>query len=162
MRKLEEGGHEESPVEKRGLQNSAKQIKSRKRVRDHGEVFTNPREVKAMCDLIPADVWDNIDSTFLEPACGNGNFLVEVMARKYNRCKNACDGLRALRSLTAIDIMPDNVLESRARLYKQFQERFPAAGYAILLSAASILAQNIICGDSLKIMKGWEEDEQIH
>ena len=82
------------------------------------------------------------------------------MARKYDRCKNACDGLRVLRSLTEIDIMPDNVLERRARMYKQFQERFPAAGYAILLSAASILAQNIICGDSLKIMKGWEEDEK--
>ena len=53
------------------------QIKSKKRVKDHGEVFTAEREVKAMCDLIP-DWSGNV----LEPACGNGNFLVEIARRK--------------------------------------------------------------------------------
>ena len=58
-----------------------KQIKSRKRVVDHGEVFTNEREVKAMCDLVN-DETQRIDSRFLEPACGDGNFLAEILDRK--------------------------------------------------------------------------------
>ena len=57
------------------------QVKSRKRVVDHGEVFTAEREVKAMCDLV-SDECLRIDSRFLEPACGNGNFLSEILARK--------------------------------------------------------------------------------
>ena len=59
----------------------AKQIKTRERVANHGEVFTAEREVKAMCDLV-RDETERIDSRFLEPACGNGNFLAEVLRRK--------------------------------------------------------------------------------
>lgn len=77
----------------------SKQIKSRKRVKEFAEVFTAEREVNAMCDLIPAEIWDNIESTFLEPACGNGNFLVEILARKFERCKDEKDGLKALASI---------------------------------------------------------------
>ena len=58
-----------------------KQVKSKQRVADHGEVFTAEREVKAMCDLV-ADECLRIDSRFLEPACGNGNFLAEIITRK--------------------------------------------------------------------------------
>ena len=57
------------------------QIKSKQRVADHGEVFTAEREVKAMCDLV-ADECLRIDSRFLEPACGDGNFLAEILTRK--------------------------------------------------------------------------------
>ena len=67
------------PKEKK--QKANKQIKSRKRVVDHGEVFTNEREVKAMCDLVN-DETQRIDSRFLEPACGDGNFLAEILDRK--------------------------------------------------------------------------------
>lgn len=62
-------------------QKANKQIKSRKRVVDHGEVFTNEREVKAMCDLVN-DETRRIDSRFLEPACGDGNFLAKILDRK--------------------------------------------------------------------------------
>ena len=58
-----------------------KQIKSRQRVADHGEVYTAEREVKAMCDLV-SDECSRIDSRFLEPACGDGNFLAEILCRK--------------------------------------------------------------------------------
>lgn len=58
-----------------------KQVKSRQRVADHGEVFTAEREVKAMCDLVKSET-ERIESRFLEPACGNGNFLAEVLRRK--------------------------------------------------------------------------------
>lgn len=57
-----------------------RQIKSRQRVADHGEVYTNAREVKAMCDLVK-DECERIESRFLEPACGNGNFLAEILTR---------------------------------------------------------------------------------
>ena len=63
------------------------QTKSKQRVRDHGEVFTAEREVKAMCDLVK-DECDRIDSRFLEPACGNGNFLAEILTRKLATVKN--------------------------------------------------------------------------
>ena len=56
----------------------AEQVKSKKRVADHGEVFTAEREVKAMCDLV-ATQCDNVDASFLEPACGDGNFLAEIL-----------------------------------------------------------------------------------
>ena len=59
----------------------AKQVKSKQRVAEHGEVFTAEREVKAMCDLVSQEC-DRIDSRFLEPACGNGNFLAEILTRK--------------------------------------------------------------------------------
>jgi type I restriction-modification system DNA methylase subunit len=61
--------------------NEKKQVKSKKRVADHGEVFTNDREVNAMLDLVKHET-ERIDSRFLEPACGNGNFLAEVLRRK--------------------------------------------------------------------------------
>lgn len=134
------------------------QIKSKQRVKDFAEVFTNEREVKAMCDLIPTDIWEDIGSTFLEPACGNGNFIVEIMLRKYKRCRNETDGLKALESVTGIDIQEDNVQETRERLLAQYRERFPGVGESEIKNAAEILGRNIICGDSLKIMEEWERE----
>ena len=61
--------------------NDNKQVKSKKRVADHGEVFTNDREVNAMLDLVKHET-ERIEARFLEPACGNGNFLAEVLRRK--------------------------------------------------------------------------------
>lgn len=128
-------------------------IKSKQRVRDFGEVFTPSHIVKDMCDLIPAETWDDITSTFLEPACGNGNFLVEIYERKLQRCKDEKDGLKALAAIVGIDILPDNVAESRARLKKMFADKFPDANTFCLKMADTILENNIVCGDSLKIMK---------
>ena len=58
-----------------------KQVKSKQRVADHGEVFTAEREVNAMLDLVKQET-ERIDSRFLEPACGDGNFLSEILRRK--------------------------------------------------------------------------------
>lgn len=58
-----------------------KQVKSRDRVAEHGEVFTAEREVKAMCDLV-GNMCDDYSKRFLEPACGDGNFLAEILSRK--------------------------------------------------------------------------------
>ena len=62
------------------------QIKSKERVAAHGEVFTNPREVNAMLDLVKQET-ERIDSRFLEPACGDGNFLIEILCRKLSICE---------------------------------------------------------------------------
>lgn len=126
-----------------------KQIKSKARVREHAEVFTAEREVKAMCDLIPSSVWENIESKFLEPACGTGNFIVEILERKYQRCQNEKDGLKALASVVGVDIQEDNCHECRTRLLKQFITQFPQASELSILLASGILANNIICGDFL-------------
>lgn len=69
-----------------GIESQKIQIKSKKRVSEHGEVFTAEREVKAMCDLV-AQECDRIDSRFLEPACGDGNFLAEILTRKLTTVK---------------------------------------------------------------------------
>ena len=137
------------------------QIKSRKRVREFAEVFTNEREVKAMCDLIPQEVWDNIESTFLEPTCGNGNFLVEIYARKLKKCKNERDGLKALTSIVGLDIQEDNVIESRNRLKEMYLAKFPNANGNCLMILATILLNNIRCCDSLEQMNKWVEDAQL-
>ena len=109
-----------------------------------------------MCDLIPEDeIWSDITKTFLEPACGTGNFLVEIFGRKLKYCKDEKDSLKALASIVGIDIQQDNVEESRKRLMTMYCEAFPKANEACLLLVAGILQNNIICGDSLKIMKEW-------
>lgn len=103
-----------------------KQVKSRQRVADHGEVFTAEREVKAMCDLVLPET-QRIDSRFLEPACGDGNFLAEVLSRKlavvrkkYRRSTidYEMNSLLAVSSLYGVDILADNVAACRERLYK--------------------------------------------
>lgn len=136
----------------------SKQIKSKQRVKEHAEVFTAEREVKAMCDLIPDEIWEDITRTFLEPACGNGNFLVEIYERKLKYCKDEKDGLKALSSIVGIDIQADNCKETRQRLKNLFLDKFSTANTFCLEMADIILKNNIICGDSLKIMKQWEID----
>ena len=69
------------------VENKDQQVKSKKRVADHGEVFTNQREVNAMLDLVK-DQTERIEATFLEPACGDGNFLIEILRRKLNVLKS--------------------------------------------------------------------------
>lgn len=134
-----------------------KQIKSKKRVKDHGEVFTPSRIVKAMCDLIPHGTWGNIDSTFLEPSCGTGNFLVEILNRKFSLCSTPEDGLRAMRSVYGLELLPDNVEECRSRLCALYIEAFPQASHEQIKRVSRIAQANIICGDALKIMQDWSE-----
>lgn len=133
--------------------NMAKQIKSRERVKKFAEVFTAEREVKAMCDLVD-DCCRDIKATFLEPTCGNGNFLVEIIRRKLAQCKSEQDIITAYGSIYGIDIQEDNVRETRQRLWKI--ARNYTLNWHTLTEVARILANNIICGNSLEIMKSME------
>lgn len=139
-----------------------KQVKSRQRVADHGEVFTAEREVKAMCDLVKSET-ERIESRFLEPACGNGNFLAEVLARKLtvvkNRYgKNAADYERysvlAVMSLYGVDILADNAQECRERLFALWDKEYTAvtksfANDLCRQAVRYILQKNILCGNAL-------------
>lgn len=107
------------------------QVKSKERVKDFGEVFTNPREVKAMLDLVKDESY-RIEATFLEPACGTGNFLVEILERKMNTVNSIAKNkkewislsLTAVGCIYGIDIQKDNVQESIERMLTIIKEHF--------------------------------------
>lgn len=142
-----------------------KQVKSKERVVEHGEVFTAEREVKAMCDLVSQEC-DRIDSRFLEPACGNGNFLVEILSRKLATVKkiyknNPYDFERysvvAMTSIYGVDIMQDNTEECRKRLYdiwnKEYKKNCKQQCNEDTRKAVEyILSKNILCGNALTLM----------
>src|SRR5574344_3015286 len=102
-----------------------KQIKSFKRVREHGEVLTAKREVEAMLDLVKNES-ERIDSRFLEPACGTGNFLTSIFERKLKTVSAKYKAkkidfevnlLSALSSIYGIDLLEDNIKESQNRMF---------------------------------------------
>ena len=138
------------------------QVKSKKRVADHGEVFTNEREVNAMLDLVKHET-ERIDSRFLEPACGNGNFLAEVLRRKLtvvdSRYKKSQvewerNALVAMTSIYGVDILKDNATECQERLLtifsKKYVENFGTnAQIAYLKSIRFIIEKNILWGNAL-------------
>lgn len=138
------------------------QIKSRERVRDLAEVYTHKREVDAMLDLIP-DMFKDIDSRFLEPACGDGNFLVEILARKLRLIKEKKHGgtpnwyefaaLRAVGSIYAIDISAENIFETHQRMRAVIEKEFAEKGYdptpAFHDALPVILHANVVLGDTL-------------
>ena len=139
-----------------------KQVKSKKRVTDHGEVFTNQREVNAMLDLVKHET-ERIDSRFLEPACGNGNFLAEVLRRKlavvdsrYSKSQIEWEryAVIAVSSIYGVDILEDNAQECRERLFNIFNERYTAifknkCKDECRRSVKFLLNRNILWGDAL-------------
>lgn len=140
-----------------------RQIRSRERVRDLAEVYTPMREVDAMLDLIP-DMFHDIDSRFLEPACGDGNFLVEILSRKLGLISVSRYGgtphwyefsvLRCVASIYAIDISEENVCDARERMREVMEKEFADRGYdptpAFHDAVTLILATNIVRGDTLE------------
>lgn len=143
-----------------------KQIKSKERVAEHGEVFTNEREVKAMCDLVK-DETERIDSRVLEPACGDGNFLAEILNRKlstvskcYSKSPNDWEkfSIVALSSLYGVDIMPDNAQECRDRLFGIWEKAHTEtvgsdATPGVHDAARTMVNANILCGDALTLLQ---------
>ena len=141
-----------------------KQIKSKKRVADHGEVFTADREVKAMCDLVKQET-ERIDSRFLEPACGDGNFLSEILSRKLAVVKSKYkkspydyerNSILALGSLYGVDILLDNAIVCRERLFKIWDKEYKKVckkecNDDTREAAKFILNRNIVCGNALSL-----------
>ena len=138
------------------------QVKSKKRVADHGEVFTSEREVNAMLDLVKQET-ERIDSRFLEPACGTGNFLVEILNRKLKIVKDRYkksqieferNAIIAISSIYGVDILQDNTIECRDRLFEIFDEIYTRLYKTdckedCRASVKFLLKRNILWGDAL-------------
>ncbi|MEL4177765.1 hypothetical protein [Roseateles sp. PN1] len=132
------------------------QIKSKERVKKLGEVFTNDREVDAMLNLLPADEFLNPLATFLEPACGTGNFLVAILRKKLSYADGLSEpediySLKVLSSLYGVDIDCENVQQTKSRL-KALMLELVNSSQAERFQAAidTILHTNIRQGDFLK------------
>ncbi len=144
-------------------------IKSKQRVADHGEVMTGEREVNAMLDLVKQET-ERIESRFLEPACGDGNFLAEILRRKlavvkreYYPRRGSCHdyelyALKAVMSIYGVELLQDNVELCRERLFKIFDAEYTdickkqcSDDYREVVKY--VLFQNILCGNALSLMR---------
>lgn len=135
-------------------------IKSKQRVSDHGEVFTPIWLVEAMLDLVK-DESERINSRFLEPACGSGNFLTQILKRKlaavelkYGRSDfdRSHYALLGLMCIYGIELLTDNIDECHANLLEIFSEYLNVSENDEIYSAASyVLTQNIVHGDALSM-----------
>ncbi|MFZ7159450.1 hypothetical protein ACLSZ3_05460 [Avibacterium gallinarum] len=152
-----------------------KQIVLKKRVADHGEVYTREREVNAMLDLVAIQT-QSLSATFLEPACGTGNFLIEILRRKLvvaaenyldkskrkkhvkspSQLSYERDLILAVSSLYGIELLEDNVKACRKRLFdfaaQEYARLFPHSQKPECLDAIDCLLHfNIVLGDALKM-----------
>lgn len=161
-----------------------KQVKSKQRVADHGEVNTGEREVNAMLDLVKQET-ERVDSRFLEPACGDGNFVAEILRRKLEAAKRRAtppkkkkplplefekQSVIAVASVYGIDILMDNVLACRERLYGIWNAEYEAickkeVNENCRAAVRFILSRNIVLGNALSMKavdeNGEDTDEPI-
>jgi hypothetical protein len=140
------------------------QVVSKKRVTDHGEVLTGRREVNAVLDLVKSET-DRIDSRFLEPACGTGNFLAEILERKlrvvetrYGKSQLEFEryAVLSISSIYGIDVLEDNVQQCRQRLFGIFDLNYlrlfkNKSNDDCRESVRYLLERNIIHGDALSL-----------
>src|SRR5690348_10363635 len=136
------------------------QIKSKKRVADHGEVFTPVWMVEAMLDLVK-DESERIDSRFLEPACGSGNFLVPVLRRKLaavelrfgkSPFEKRNYSLLAAMCVYGVELLSDNIKECRANMLEVLADYLRISDSDDLFVAASLVfSQNIVHGDAMSM-----------
>ncbi|MDR2926196.1 MAG: SAM-dependent DNA methyltransferase [Azoarcus sp.] len=145
---------------------AGRQIKSKKRVADHGEVFTAEREVNAMLDLVKGET-ERIESSFLEPACGDGNFLAEILRRKLAAVKKKYGGslllpdyemwsVVAVMNVYGVELLADNAAACRERLFRIWKDAYRAnckfdADDECQSAIRYILERNILCGDALTL-----------
>jgi len=150
-----------------------KQIKSKKRVKELAEVYTNEREVNSMLDLIPIkSAEEQLSYTYLEPACGNGNFLIKILERKLNSIKNQKNYndtlkqyellvLKAVSTIYAIDICPENVFESKERLFNGIKSYLDLTRNKEDMSEYFIKSINYILNKNIVVGNSIDENNQI-
>ena len=132
-------------------------VKSKQRVADHGEVFTPPWMVEAMLDLVKGES-ERIDARFLEPACGSGNFMVQILRRKlaavelkYGKSdfERRHYALLGLMCIYGIELLADNIDECRANVLEVFANYLQLDETDDLYRAASyVLHQHLVHGDA--------------
>lgn len=149
-------------------------VKSKQRVADYGEVYTSEKIVNDMLDLVRQET-ERIDSRFLEPACGTGNFLTEILRRKltvvekkYRRSQLDFERnlILAVSSIYGIDILEDNIIECRNRLFEMAEECYTTlykkkARQQVRTALRYILSKNIIWGDALTLRTVGPAPQQI-
>lgn len=139
------------------------QVKSKKRVADHGEVFTAEREVNAMLDLVKQET-ERIESRFLEPACGDGNFLAEILRKlavvKKQYGKSPFDyekfSVIAVSSIYGVELLADNAQQCRERLFDIWDQEYSSnckkeTSNECRDAVRFILKRNILCGNALDL-----------
>ena len=140
------------------------QVKSKKRVADHGEVFTAEREVNAMLDLVKQET-ERIESRFLEPACGDGNFLAEILRRKLAVVKKQYGkspfdyekfSVIAVSSIYGVELLSDNAQQCRERLFDIWDKEYSSnckkeTSEECRDAVHFILKRNILCGNALDL-----------
>ena len=140
------------------------QIKSKQRVKDHGEVFTQEREVNAMLDLVKSET-ERLESRFLEPACGNGNFLAPILERKLTIVKKKYGSSQsefermaffAVSSIYGVELLQDNIEACIERLFNIFNEVYEKlykdkCKDEFRTSIHFVLERNILQGDALTL-----------
>ena len=148
------------------MKNKEQQIKDKSRVSNFGEVLTSKREVLDMLNLVNTET-SRLDSRFLEPACGDGNFLIEVLNFKLdilekNYSKNQYEfekfSIQIFTSIYGIDILEDNIISARERLFNQFfdlyNKKFKSNINQKLLDCIKyILKLNLVHADALSLKK---------
>ena len=147
---------------------------------DHGEVYTNEREVCDMLDMVKDESY-RIDSRVLEPACGDGNFVSEILKRKLKTVKKTSTpkgrksvsildyqrlSVLAVACVYGIDIMMDNVIECRQRLYDIWHKTYihdckEEPDKELCDAIIFILTRNILCGNTLSMKQVNEKSEDI-
>lgn len=133
-------------------------VKSKQRVADHGEVFTPAWMVEAMLNLVKEET-ERIDSRFLEPACGSGNFLVRVLQRKLaavelkfrnSDFERQHYALLALMCTYGIELLEDNIAECHANVLEVLAEYLNLdESHELYRAAYYVLSQNLVHGDAL-------------
>lgn len=129
-------------------------LTQKERVKKYGEVFTPDWMVRQMCDELEENspgAFD-IQSTFLEPTCGDGVFVEEILRRKFEKCTNREQYREALRSVYAMEIQADNVWETIKRINALCAEYFKLSNVEL-----EIINNHVIQADSLKIMRMMNE-----
>ena len=148
------------------MKNKEQQIKDKSRVSNFGEVLTSKREVLDMLNLVNTET-SRLDSRFLEPACGDGNFLTEVLNFKLNileknYSKNQYEfekfSIQIFTSIYGIDILEDNIVSARERLLNQYlvlyNKKFKSSINQKLLDCIKyILELNLVNADALSLKK---------
>lgn len=125
-------------------------IKSKERIDKYGEVFTPQWVVNNMCDALEKENPQAFqpDSTFLEPACGDGVFILEILRRKFSRCKKRKDFTTALESVYGFEILADNVDATIRNITSLCEEQFRPTKAEL-----QIIRDHVIQCDGLKVMK---------
>ena len=132
------------PKKRKAVKRGSSETKSKKRVKELGEVYTPTELVRMMLDTVPDDEWSKKDATFVDPACGNGNFIVEIVKKKI---LNGLSIEEAVGTTYGIDIMEDNISECKQRILKFFKDN----DWNITDKVVGLLDKNIVLADAMTL-----------